>query len=680
MKAYPSEKIRNIALVGHVGTGKTTLAEALLALSSSTSRPGRVEDGSTVCDFDPLEVRRRMSISLALAPLEFEGYKINLIDTPGYADFIYDVIAALRVADLAIFVVSAVDGVEVGTEIIWEMAERLGTPRAVFINKLDRERASFTTTLDELKEKLGAGIAPLEIPIGEEGNFRGVIDLLDDHATTYAHGAIRGFEEPIPPEMALEEHAIHDALVEGIVVGDDDLMERYLNDEHIETKELATALANGIASASVFPVLCGSATKLIGIDRLASFIVAEGSPPALHDGPPVAFVFKTLIDAYIGRVALFKVLQGTVSANAVLTNGRTLTDERFHQLAIVRGKELDSVTEIAAGDIGAATKLNDTRVGDVLGERGADVGVGIGIEPLEVPSPMLSIAIRPKSSHDEEKLTSALHKLCFEDPSIRSVREIETGQTLLVGLGETHLNIATERLSAKYGVEVSIEEIKIPYRETVTQCAVAEGRYKKQTGGHGQFGVASVRVEPNDRGAGFTFIDAIVGGAIPRQFVPAVEKGIAEAMARGGVFGYPVVDLYVTCFDGKYHSVDSSEMSFKMAGSLALREAMTKAGPLLLEPVSEVVIICPERHLGDIMSDLRVRRGRIHGSLARGDGTVEITAFVPRSELIRYAIDLRAITGGRARFTADHAHYDPVPFAQLEKLTALPTPQVPVRA
>jgi elongation factor G len=664
LKVYPSTKVRNVALLGHGGSGKTSLTEALLFVVGAIPRMGRVEDGNTVSDFDPEAARRNISVSMAIAPFEHDGHKVNLLDTPGYADFIGDVAAALRAADLAVFVVSAVEGVEVQTEMAWRMAEQAKIPRAVFVNKLDRERASFSRTLDELKAKFGAGIAPLELPIGEEGSFRGVVDLLTDTAVTYEGDSGKGTEGSIPDEMEGEEHTVHDALVEGIVVADDDLMERYLGDESIEVKELEEALAKGIAEASVFPVLCGSATKLIGIDRLASFLTHEGPAPAAEDGQPVAFVFKTIVDPYVGRVNLFKVLQGTIKTDASLVNGRTGSDERLHQLSVMRGKEQEPTSEVPPGDIAAVAKLGDTTTGDVLGARGADFAV----DRFEPPRPVLPIAIRPKSKADEDKLANALHRLLDEDPALRLERNSETKQTLLWGMGETHLSIALEKLHRKLGVEVVTDDVKVAYRETITGTAEAEGKYKKQTGGHGQFGVAFLRVEPLERGTGFEFVDKIVGGAIPRQFIPAVEKGVGEAMENGGALGYPVVDVKVTCYDGKYHSVDSSEMSFKMAGSIGFKEAMAKASPILLEPISELVVTAPEQYQGDLMGDLNSKRGRILGSSAVGNGEMEIVAQVPTSEVLQYSNNLRSITGGRGRFELHHARYDPVPSHLVDRL------------
>ncbi len=664
MKTFPTANIRNVALVGHGGAGKTSLAEALLLDAGAIPRLGKVEDGTTVCDFDPEEQRRRISVSLALAPFELEGTKVNLLDTPGYADFVGDVSAALQAADLALFVVSAVEGVEVQTEIAWKLAEARGVPRAIFVNKLDRERASFSRTLDQLKERFGAGVAPLHLPIGEEAGFSGVVELLNDVAITYSGGSSKGAEGQIPAEMEMEEHTIHDSLVEGIVVGDDDLMERYLGDEKIDISELAGALAAGIATGTVFPVLCGSATKLVGIDLLAKFLVEEAPAPTVTDGTPAAVVFKTIVDSYVGRVNFFKVLQGTVKHDDVLANNRTHADERVHQLFTMRGKEQDTVTEVAAGDIAAVAKLADTSTGDVLAAKGSSFEVEI----VEPPVPVLAVAIKARSKGDEDKLANALHRLQEEDLVLRIDRNPETHQTVLRGMGETHLSIALEKLARKFSVEVDTEDVRVAYRETIAGTAEAEGKLKKQTGGHGQFAVAWLRVEPQPRGAGNEFVDAIVGGVIPKNFLPAVEKGVAEAEEHGGALGFPVVDVKITCFDGKHHPVDSSEMAFKTAASMGLRDALAKASPILLEPISELVVTVPEASQGDIMGDLNGKRGRIQGSASIGGGEVEIVANVPSSEILRYAIDLRSMTGGRGRFTAQPSHYDPVPSHLVDKI------------
>ncbi|MGH9189439.1 MAG: elongation factor G [Acidimicrobiales bacterium] len=681
MKSFPPSKIRNVALVGHGGAGKTSLAEALLFCSGAISRMGRVEDGTATTDVEPEEIRRRISLSLALAPFEYDGFKINLLVAPGYADFVADLDAALRVADLAVIVVSGVEGVEVQTEMAWRRAAALNLPRMFFVNKLDRERASFDRTLDQLRDRFGAGVAPLELPIGEETSFRGIADLLTDTAFVYDKG--RSTEGEIPDDMAAREHVVHDNLVEGIVVADDDLTERYLEGETITTKELEDTLAKGVAAASVFPVTCGSATALIGIDRLATLICEVGPSPLDRpavmvaaggtiievtpdaDGQPLATVFRTVADPYVGKVSFLKVLSGRIRPDTVLTNPRSHTDEKLHSLFTLRGKEQISLTELPAGDIGAVAKLGETATGDTLAPKGTPVIV----PPPDPLVPVLSVAIRPKSKGDEDKLMTALHRIQAEDPVLQVRRDDETHQTLLSGMGETHLSLVTERLARKFGVEVETEAVRVAYRETVTQNAEAEGKYKKQTGGHGQFGVAFLRVEPRERGAGFEFVDKIVGGAIPRQFIPAVEKGVLETMSTGGVFGYPVVDVRVTVYDGKFHAVDSSEMSFRMAGSLGFKEAMAQAGPVMLEPISMLEVTVPIENQGDVMGDLNSKRGRVQGTEAVGGGEQLVTALVPTSEVLRYAIDLRSITGGRGRFKVTHNHYDLLPAHLVDKVT-----------
>ncbi|MEO9224391.1 MAG: elongation factor G [Acidimicrobiales bacterium] len=688
MRKVPSEHIRNVALVGHSGVGKTTLAEALLHRAGVTNRLGRVEDGTTACDTDPEEQRRGVSISLAVAPFEWKGHKINLLDTPGYADFVGEVHAALRVADLAVFVVSAVDGVEVQTEAAWRIAAGLRLPRMIFINKLDRERADFERTLEQLRERFGAGIAPLELPIGSEADFRGIADLLTDTAWTYSNGEPAGGE--IPDDMTTLEHQVHDNLVEGIVVADDDLMEGYLDGSIPSVEELEHTLHLGVDDATVFPVVCGSALAEVAVDRLADFICEIGpSPlerppteveagdtlvevPIRPDGQPLAFVFKTVADPYVGRISLFKVLSGRIAADDHLVNTRTGNDERLHGLVMVRGDAQEPVDEVLAGDIAAVAKLADTRTGDTL----APANQPVRLAPIDWPDPLLATAIVARNQGDDDKLATALHRIADEDPTVVVARDDQTHQTLLRGQGETHLAITLERLERKFGVAVETQPVRVPYRETISGEAEAEGRYKKQTGGHGQFGVANLRVRPLERGEGFRFVDKIVGGAIPRQFIPAVHKGVEEALASG-VMGHPVVDLEVTVFDGKYHPVDSSEMSFKMAGAHGLRAALEAAGPVLLEPVSQLDIIVPVDLQGDVMGDLNARRGQIQGTEAGpGDGEQTIYALVPTAETVRYAIDLRSITGGRGRFAQRHDRYEVVPAQIVARLTESNQPTI----
>ncbi len=679
MQSFPSDKVRNVALVGHGGAGKTTLVEALLHRAGTINRLGRVEDGSTVSDHDPEEQRRGISLSLAVAPFEWKGHKVNLIDTPGYADFLGDVRAALRVVDLAVFVVSAVDGVEVQTEAIWREASLLGVPRMIFMNKLDRERASFERTLDQLRERLGAGVAPLELPIGAEASFRGVADLLTDTAHLYEGGVPH--TEPIPDDMEQLEHQVHDNLVEGIVVADDELLERYLEGEVPDLEELERALTLGIETASVFPVVIGSATAEVGIDRLADLLVEIGPPPADRpvtvragdtevevpadpDAKPLAMVFKTIADPFVGQVSLLKVLSGTIRNDDHLVNSRTGTDERLHGLFVVRGKEHEPVDALAAGDIGGVAKLAATTTGDTLAPKGQPVHV----DPIEPPAPVLAMAVVAKTQADDDKLATALHRLQDEDQSLVVERDEETHQTVLRGTGETHLAITLERLERKFGVNLTTEDVLVRYRETISAPATAEGKHKKQSGGHGQFAVCTIEVEPVERGEGFEFVDKIVGGAISRGYIPAVAKGIEETMARGGVNGYPVVDVRVTLVDGKEHSVDSSEMAFRAAGRVAFREAMAKASPSVLEPIMRLAVTVPAELLGDVMGDLNSRRGKVLGTEQGEVGEQTISALVPESELLRYAIDLRSLTGGRGRFSMEHDHYDVVPSHLVDKI------------
>jgi elongation factor G len=673
MQSFPPAKIRNVALVGHGGSGKTTLTEALLNCAGATSRIGRVEDGTTVTDYDPEEQRRGISLSLAVAPFEWKGHKINLIDTPGYADFVGDVHAALRVADLAVFVVSAVEGVEVQAEAIWRLAAELDIPRMVFINKLDRERADFERTLEQLRDRFGAGVAPLELPIGQEAAFKGVADLLTDTAWFYDGGSATHGE--IPDDMEALEHQVHDNLVEGIVVADDELLEKYLDGEIPSFEQLEHTLAVGVREATVFPVVCGSATARVALDRLADFICEIGPSPLDRppvtveagptttevqpdpDGQPLAFVFKTVADQFVGHISLFKVLSGTIRADDHLVNTRSGTDERLHGIFTVRGHEQEPAGAVVAGDIAAASKLAGTITGDTLAPKGTPVKA----EPIEFPEPLLAVAITAQTQADEDKLGAALHRLLDEDPGLTVTRDDETHQTVLRGVGETHVAIAVERLERKFGVKVNTEDVRVRYRETITDHAEVVARHKKQSGGHGQFGEVAIRVDPLERGSGFEFREKIVGGAISKGYIPAVQKGVEEAMSRGGAFGYPVVDLAVELFDGKEHTVDSSEMAFKIAGRLAIREAIAKASPVLLEPVSQLIVVAPADLQGEIMGDLNSRRGRVQGTEPVGSGEQAITALVPTSELLRYPIDLRSLTGGRARFTSRHDHYDVMP-------------------
>ena len=682
VKVFPPDKIRNVALVGHSGAGKTTLAEALLFRAGTIPRLGSVEDGTTVTDFDPEEHARGMSLSLALAPFEWKGFKINLIDAPGYADFVGDVHAAMRVADLAIFVVSAVEGVEVQTEYAWGIAEDLRVPRMIFINKLDKDRASFERTLAQLRDRFGAGIAPIELPIGDQAAFHGVADLFRDKAYIYDSGQAEEVE--IPESMSDQEHEVHDNLVEGIVVADDDMLERYLDGDIPSVDELEHTMARGIAEATVFPVVCGSATGPIAVDRLADFITELGPAPTdrppmtvaagdqtvevMSDptGDPLAFVFKTIADPYVGQISLMRIRSGELKPDISLANSRSGSDEKFTKIATMIGKETELVQSAPAGDIVAVAKLTDTATGDTLAPRNKPVV----LPPVDQPEPVLATAVTARTQADEDKLANALRRILAEDQALLLTRNSETKQTLLWGMGETHLTITLERLERKFGVAVDTEKPKVPYRETISRTSQAEGKYKKQTGGHGQYGVCFLRVSPLPRGEGFAFVDEIRGGSIPRQFIPAVEKGVGETMSDAGVRGFPVVDVQVAVYDGKYHSVDSSEMSFKMAGRLGFKAAMEQAGPVLLEPISRVQVTVPADYQGDVMGDLSSRRGQLQGTEAAPGGMQLITALVPTSEIMSYAIDLRSLTQGWGRFKAEHDHYQEMPSHMADQVVA----------
>jgi elongation factor G len=650
--------------------------------AGTVNRLGRVEDGNTITDFDPEEHERGHSLSLALAPFEWHGHKINIIDTPGFADFVADVHAGLHVADLAVFVISAVDGIEVGTERAWRIAEELGVPRMIFINKLDKEQASFDRALDELRDRFGAGIAPIELPIGEEAAFHGVADLFTDKAYIYDSGSAQEVE--IPDELEAREHEVHDNLVEGIVVADDDLLERYLEGDIPSAEDLEKTMAVGVAEATVFPVVCGSATGPIAVDRLADFIVEIGPSPLRRDkltvtaggneveielkadGDPLVQVFKTIADPYVGQISLFRVLSGKVNQEQSLHNQRSNKDERFSKIGVMVGKESELVDYLPMGDLGAVAKLNDTGTGDTLSVKSQPVKA----PTIKRPSPVLATAIHAKTQADTDKLANALRRIQQEDPVLVIERNAETRQTLLQGLGETHLTITIQRLSRKFGVDVETEPVRVPYRETISRRSQAEGKYKKQSGGHGQFGVAMLRLEPTQRGEGFEFVDEIKGGSIPRQFIPAVEQGVMETMVDGGVLGFPVVDVRVRCYDGKYHSVDSSEMSFKMAGRLGFKAAMADAGPIVLEPISKSEVSVPSNYQGDVMGALSSRRGQVQGTETASGGRQIITALVPTSEIVSYAMDLRSLTQGWGTFTTEHDHYQELPSHLTDKVVA----------
>ncbi len=689
MKTYPTDKIRNVVLLGHQSTGKTTLAEAMLFISGATTRMGAVSEGNTVCDFEPEEIKKGLSVSLALAPIEWKDHKINVLDAPGYADYVGEAQAALRVADLAVLVVSAVDGVQVQHEHLWHLAENAGIPRIAFINKLDRERADFHAVLESLTAKLGSGFAPLDLPLGEEHEFHGIADVLTERAHRYdSSGAVS--EEEMSTELESETKQLHTKIVESVAETDDSLIEKYLGGEELSEKEVITGLHEGVVAGRVFPVLVGSATKLIGIDRLADLIVEMGPAPGEQgpvighppgsddlieravsaDDPLSAFVFKTISDPYVGRISVFKVVSGKFRPDSSVLNVSAKSDERIAHVFTLKGKHQEQLSEIAAGDIGAVAKLAHTRSGETL----TDKAHPIVFEALEPPDRSLAKAIEPKTKGDDEKLMIGLARLQEEDPALYLERNSETHQTLLWGTGETHLEVALERLLRKFGVEVVEIPLRIAYRETISKPGKGLGRHVKQSGGHGQYAICNLEIAPLPRGSEFQFVNKIFGGSIPSQWIPSVQKGVEKTLTDGAVAGYPVVDVQVTLVDGKYHAVDSSDMAFQIAGSLGFKEAVADAGVSLLEPIMNLEIMVPDEYLGEIMGDLNSKRGKIQGTEAIGHRQF-VKAKVPMAEITRYAIDLRSMTAGKGTFSSTFSHYDEVPANLADKIIAEHSPR-----
>ena len=684
MKVFDATGIRNVALVGHSGSGKTQLVSALLFDAGAVNRLGRVDEGTTVTDYDDEAIARKHTLSASLAYIEWNKAKVNLIDTPGMGNFLSEALAGLRVAEAAVVVVDAVGGVQVSTEKAWAAADELQLPRMIVVNRLDRERASLDRTLASMRETLGRACIPVQLPIGAEKDFRGVVDLVAMKACTFASDdSGKMTEGAIPDALAADAQAGRDALTEMVAEADDSLMEKFFEAGTLSQEELALGLARAFQTGKLFPVYCASGLRNIGMQPLADALVTYVPSPAERpmagknvrgedvtraakdSDPLVLWVWKTIADQFAGRITMFRVVSGVVKADATVHNVTRDAPERLGHLLAMQGKTQTHVPEMHAGDLGAVAKLKDAHTGDTLGDRTA----GFTIPPMTFPEPVLAYAIEPKSRGDEDKIGPAMQRLREEDPSISYDRDPQTHELLLSGQGQLHIEVTVAKLRRRFGVEVNLKPPRIPYRETITAKVEAHGRHKKQTGGHGQFGDCKITMEPLPRGKDFEFVNDIFGGSIPRQFVPAVEKGIQETRVRGYMTTYPVVDFRVTVTDGSYHDVDSSEMAFKLAGRLAFRDAMSRAKPTILEPIMNVEVYAPSDFAGDLMGDLNSRRGRIAGMDTRGAATV-IKATVPMAEMLTYEQTLTSTTGGRGSYHMEFSHYDEVPSHLHAKIVA----------
>jgi elongation factor G len=684
MKVYDAAAIRNVALVGHGGSGKTQLVSAMLFVAGAVNRLGKVDDGTTTTDFDDEEIARKHTLSSSLAHAEWQKTKINIIDTPGFANFLSDARSALRVVEAAVVVVDAVAGVEVQTEKMWAEAAALNLPRIVALNKLDRDRASLDRTLESLQRDCAREITPIQIPLGEEKAFKGVIDLVTMKALTFADDDSGGMSEgEIPAALAEPAQKARERLIESVAEADEQLMEAFFAEGTLTQEQLVAGLRSATAAGRLYPLVCTSGARARGIqpllDSLTGFVPSpadrefaatapdgsETTVKASDTAPYSSFVWKTIADPFAGRITMLRVVTGSLKSDATVNNVTRDTTERFGHLLVLQGKAQTHVPELKAGDLGAVAKLKDTHTNDVI----ADKTVKYRVAPIKFPEPVLAYAIEPKSRGDEDKISGAMQRLREEDPSISYARDPQTHELLLSGQGQLHIEVTVAKLKRRFGVEVNLKPPRIPYRETITASTEAHGRHKKQTGGHGQFGDCKIRVEPLPRGSDFEFVDDIFGGSIPRQYVPAVEKGIQDARTRGYLAGYPMVDFRATVFDGSFHAVDSNELSFKMAGSLAFKDAMTRARPTILEPIMQVEVYAPSDFAGDLMGDLNSRRGRIAGMDTRGAMTV-IRAQVPMSEMLTYEQHLTSATGGRGSYHMEYSHYEEVPHQFQAKIIA----------
>jgi len=679
MEQYGLENIRNLVLLSHNGAGKTSLSEAILFTAGVINRLGKVDDGTTTSDYDPAEVKHNISINLSMLPCPWKGAKINLLDTPGYSDFVAEVKAAIRVSEEAVVMVCAASGVEVGTEQMWTYSEEASLPRLIFVNKMDRENADFYRTVNELQAKFGSRCVPMQLPIGAQSDFQGIVDLLAMKSYTGPEAK----EDEIPSSLQSQVESFREKLVEAVAEVDDNLLEKYLGGEELSLEELSDGLRQAVVTGKVVPILVGSALKNIGtsslLDAIYSYLPAPKEQGVVvigdsgkqemiepnQDASLAALVFKTTADPYVGKLTYFRVYNGVIDSNSQVWNAARGEAERIGQLFNLRGKTQEPVSQVRAGDIGGVAKLSITGTGDTLCSQDKPVK----IVPISFPEPIFSEAVYPKTKADLDKLGVALSRLTEEETTLRVHRENETGETILSGLGETQLEVAAEKMQRKFGVGVNLETPKVPYRETVTVPTKAEYKHKKQTGGHGQYGHVLLALEPLPSGGGHEFADKVVGGRIPKNYIPAVEKGVNEAIQEGVLARYPVTDLKVTVYDGSFHPVDSSEICFKIAGAGALKKGLAQAQPILLEPIMNITVIVPEDYTGDIIGDLNTKRAQVQG-MNPENGVNVIQAQVPLAEVLRYAIDLKSITQGRGSFTIEFSHYQPMPQPSTQKIIA----------
>ena len=676
MKEYKGDKIRNVAIVAHGGAGKTSFAEALLFNAGAVTRLGKVDDGTATTDFEPEEIKRKVTISSALAPCEWKDHKINFIDTPGYADFVAEVKSAMRAVDSVLVVLCAASGVEVETEKVWQYAEDLHLPRIALINKMDRENANFDNVIDGMKATFGNNVVPIQLPIGAEDSFKGIIDLVKMKAYTPK-------ETEIPEDMLETAQLARMTLMEAAAEADDDLLAKYLDGEELTDEEMHIGLVKGVAQAKIVPVICASAYKNIAVSQaLDAFVsclpspqdrVVQGVHPKTKDevvrkngDPFAALVFKTTADPFVGRLSYIRVFSGQLKPDSMLYNASKDKTERIGNIFTMRGKHQDGMQVANAGDIVVVAKMQETNTGDTL----CDKEKPVLFEQIAFPKPMFTMCLEAKNKGDEDKIGNAIQRLMDEDQTFRTRKDTETFQLLVNGMGELHLDIMAERMKRKFNVDVKLSQPKVPYRETIRGSVKVEGKHKKQSGGHGQFGHVWIQMDPLPPGGNFEFVDSIFGGAVPRQYIPAVEKGVRETLNNGVLAGYPMVDVKVTLYDGSYHTVDSSEMAFKIASAQAIKKGAMQAKPVLLEPICHVEVYVPEANMGDIIGDLNTKRGRIQGMEPIGKGQGVVRGQVPQSELFTYAMNLRSITQGRGYFNMNFSHYEEVPQRMAEQIIA----------